>query len=221
MSGYPPEKHCLPKELSLMFPAFRGSLQPPLEGLLPNDDIQLMLKTASGPEAAAAFALLVDRYTGRIRSYFRRHLGDFSQADDLTQEVFLRVYRARQRYRPQASFATWIFHIARNVLRNHHRSHFRHPSVPLCNHGHARNPLRGEPDTPNSSLERAERDALIRKALGSLNERKRAALQLHQMEDRSCAEVGELLRMTPKAAKSLLHRARHELKSHLEKLQIR
>ena len=78
-----------------------------------------------------AFAELVGRYWTRVFGRFCRQLGDRQEAEDLTQDVFLRLYRSRKRYRPEAKFATWLFHITQNVARNALRSRRRRPCTSL------------------------------------------------------------------------------------------
>ncbi len=143
-----------------------------------------------------------------------------TEAEDLTQEVFLRLYRSRHRYQPRARFATWLFFIARNVARNARRSHRRRPSVQLNESAEEHRSLlemllfsRGE--HPSGSVERAELNAVVRSAVAGLGGRKRAALELYQFQHRSYAEVAEVLNTTAKAAKCLLYRARLELREAL------
>ena len=88
-----------------------------------------MLAVRDGDETA--FAELEARYRTRVLGWFCRRLGDRVEAEDLTQEVFLRLYRARASYQPRARFATWVFHITQNVARNALRSRRRHPCVRL------------------------------------------------------------------------------------------
>src|SRR5260370_10349562 len=92
-------------------------------------DVCQMLRVQGGE--TAAFANLVEHYWPQVFGRFYRRLGDRQEAEDLAQDVFLRLYRYRQRYQPRAKFATWVFHIAQNVLRNALRSRRRHPAVQL------------------------------------------------------------------------------------------
>src|SRR5947208_15025974 len=92
-------------------------------------EVQLMSRVRAGDEAA--FRQLQERYAGRVLGYFCKQLRDRAEAEDLTQEVFLRLYRSRDRYQPRARFATWIFHIAHNVARNAMRSRRRRPCLRL------------------------------------------------------------------------------------------
>ena len=155
--------------------------------------------------------------TARASSgWFCRRLGDRSEAEDLTQEVFLRLYRSRHSYQPRACFATWLFHITQNVARNALRSRRRRPTVRLdaaaAEPGMAETllPDRGEP--PSRPLERDELAGVVRAAVAGLAGRQRTAVELHQFHDRTYAEVAAELDMTPKAAKSLLYRARNQLR---------
>src|SRR5438067_13786066 len=92
-------------------------------------DIDLMLRV--GADDASAFSELLERYRTRLFGHFFRILNNRQDAEDLTQEVFLRLYRSRKRYQPRARFATWLFHITQNVARNALRSRRRRPCLHL------------------------------------------------------------------------------------------
>jgi RNA polymerase sigma-70 factor (ECF subfamily) len=182
-------------------------------------EVALMLRVADGDESA--FAELACRYTPRVYGHFCRQLSDRAEAEDLTQEVFLRLYRSRLRYRPRASFSTWMFHIAQNVLRNALRTRRRRPCLRL-DVGPGSDSERGSgvlhsahTDSPSRPLERSELADVVRSAVSELASRQRTAVELHQFEDRTYAEVAAELDMTPKAAKSLLYRARNQLRDRL------
>jgi RNA polymerase sigma-70 factor (ECF subfamily) len=171
-----------------------------------------------------AFAELVRAYWPRIFGRFVRWLGDRQDAEDLAQEVFLRLYRARLRYQPRAKFATWLFHITKNVARNALRSRKRRPCVrlgALLAAGHeaeVERVLADGSDSPSQPLERSELAHVVRDAVSGLGGRQRRALELYQFEDRSYAEIAAKMAMSPKAAKSLLYRARNQLRAHLTRL---
>lgn len=181
---------------------------------LADPDVKLMLRVQQ--DDMEAFAELTQRYGRRVLGYFRRQIENRTEAEDLTQEVFLRLYRYRERYQPRARFATWIFFIARNVARNARRSQHRHPCVNLDGRGGDDSPLASllspGADTPSSPLERDELARVVRSAVARLAGRQRLALELHQFEEQTYAEVGAKLHMTAKAAKSLLYRARNQLR---------
>ena len=169
-------------------------------------EVRLMLRVRDGDESA--FAELEACYRTRVLGWFCRRLGDRAEAEDLTQEVFLRLYRARAGYQPRARFATWVYHITQNVARNALRSRRRRPCVYLdaaaseTGQLEANRPAAG--DSPSRPLERAELAGVVR-----------AAVELHQFEDWTYTEVAAELDMTPKAAKSLLYRARNQLRTAL------
>jgi RNA polymerase sigma-70 factor (ECF subfamily) len=186
---------------------------------LDDPDVRLMLRVRDGD--AAAFAELSERYSARVLGFFCRQVRDRSEAEDLTQEVFLRLYRARKSYEPRALFATWVFHITQNVARNALRSRRRRPAVRLdattSDEGRLRETMLADRgDAPSRPLERTELADVVREAVATLGCRQRAAVELHQFEDRSYAEVAAELDMTPKAAKSLLYRARNQLRNVLQ-----
>jgi RNA polymerase sigma-70 factor, ECF subfamily len=182
---------------------------------LDDPEVRLMLRVQAGE--TAAFAELERRYGPRVFGYFCRQLGDRADAEDLTQEVFLRLYRARHTYRPRARFATWAFHITQNVARNALRSRRRRPCVrleagPAADGDLLEALLSDRAEAPSRPLERDEVAGVVRAAVAGLADRQRAAVELHQFEDRTYAEVAAELDMTPKAAKSLLYRARNQLR---------
>lgn len=179
-------------------------------------EVALMLRVQQ--DEPGAFADLVELYWSRIFGRFYRQLGDRQEAEDMAQDVFMRLYRSRKRYRPEAKFATWLFHISQNVTRNALRSRRRRPCVPLTQLGGVDEeglsecllPQRDE--MPSYPAEQAEVVHVVRAAVASLAGRQRAALELHQFQHRTYTEVAAEMDMTPKAAKSLLHRARIQLR---------
>jgi RNA polymerase sigma-70 factor (ECF subfamily) len=176
-------------------------------------EVRLMLRVRDGD--AAAFLELERVYRTRVLGWFCRRLGDRAEAEDLTQEVFLRLYRARRSYRPRARFATWVFHITQNVARNALRSRRRRPCVRLeaaAEPGLVETLLPDRAEPPSRPMERAELAGVVRAAVAALAGRQRAAVELHQFGDRTYREVAAELDMTPKAAKSLLYRARNQLR---------
>jgi len=182
-------------------------------------EVRLMLRVKGGQPGA--FEELVERYWPRIFGRFYKQLGDRQEAEDLAQDVFLRLYRNRRHYQPRASFATWIYHIARNVARNAVRSRLRRPCLSL---GQVMRPehedtcaqwLRARrQESPMRPLERQEAALVVRGAVAALARRQRTALEL-QFLDCTYSEIAAELNMTPKAAKSLLYRARLQLRASL------
>src|SRR6185312_9485654 len=151
---------------------------------LRDPDIRLMLRVRDGDDAA--FAELVERFQHRLVAVMHHLLGSLHEAEDLAQEAFLRVYRTRKKYRPQAKFSTWLFTIANNL---------------------ALNALRDKKRRPTLSLEVQE---------SGLNERQRVAIVLNKFEDMNYAEIAEVMGLSQKAVKSLLSRARTKLREALQ-----
>lgn len=185
------------------------------------DDPEVGLMLRVQDDDAAAFGELVRRYWTRIFARLYRQLGDRQEAEDRAQEVFLRLHRSRRSYRPRAKFSTWLFHIANNVARNAVRTRRRHPSVPLGQLVQNEKADLGDEllakrwEAPWRALERAELADVVRRAVSQLADRQRTALVLHQFHDHTYSEVAAELDMSPQAAKSLLYRARSQLRASL------
>ncbi|MCP5070004.1 MAG: sigma-70 family RNA polymerase sigma factor [bacterium] len=178
-----------------------------------DEDVQLMLAFAGGDESA--FDALFDRWAGRLLRFLERMVKDSAVAEELLQESFLRVHRAKDRYRPEARFSTWLYTIAGNVARNELRRPFRrspHESTERDLEGDAV-PLvlvSTEPATDDVVEARRQGDA-VEVALAQLPERQRAALWLASVEGLSYSEVAEALDTTEKSVKALVHRGRTAL----------
>src|SRR5262249_27502918 len=180
-------------------------------------DIRLMLRVRD--DEAGAFEELVGRFQHRLVGVMHHLVGNAEEAEDLAQEVFLRVYRARKKYRPRAKFSTWLFTIANNLALNQLRSRRRKPVVPLDVRDSG--PLGPRPaeqlvhdraKQPVQRMQQQELAAIIRQALDGLNERQRAAVVLNKFEDMNYNEIAEVMGLTTKAVKSLLSRARTNLR---------
>jgi RNA polymerase sigma-70 factor (ECF subfamily) len=169
-----------------------------------------------------AFAELLKQYWTRIFGRLFRCFRDRQEAEDLCQEVFLRLYRSRKSYAPTAKLGTWLYHITQNVARNAIRSRRRRPvqrwsSLPAeAPWDQAEQPRRNRIEPPSRVLERRELARLVRAAVSDLACRQRTALELHQFQDHTYVEVAQAMAMSPKAAKSLLYRARNQLRILLE-----
>jgi RNA polymerase sigma-70 factor (ECF subfamily) len=180
-------------------------------------DVGLMLRVQQ--DDAEAFEQLVHKYQERVLNVFYQLLGDAEEAEDLTQEVFLRVYRSRKRYKPTARFSTWLFTIVNNLALNARRDRRRRPTRPfdmLRSSPESEAPveqlLKDPAKSAASGLAQAEMAALVRRALDQLNERQRLALILHKYEDMSYTEIGAVMNLGTAAVKSLLARARAHLR---------
>ncbi len=180
-----------------------------------------MLAWAAGDEAA--FERLVHAYTGSVHGLLTRFLGPVPEREDLTQEVFLRVIRARDRYQPSARFTTWLYRIVFNLAANHREKQRMRRAQSLDAEADGERGGRPEPvdvryELPAARLERlSDRDA-VRAAIDALPENQRMALVLAKYEELPYAEIAEVLDSTPKAIKSLIHRARETLRRNLASL---
>ena len=181
-------------------------------------DVRLMLAFQKGDDLA--FQELVERNHARVIGLIHRFITDASDAEDLAQEVFLRVYRARQSYQPAAKFSTWLFRIAANISLNALRSRSnRRDNVSLDQVAESQDGPREIPDpsspAPDHHLREAELSEKVREAIRALPEKQQVAVILNKYEDMSYADIGRALGCSPTAVKSLLARARDNLKGHL------
>jgi RNA polymerase sigma-70 factor (ECF subfamily) len=189
---------------------------------LQDPDVRLMLQVRD--DNAAAFDELMLRYQNRLVTVLEHLTGRRDQAEDLAQEVFLRVYRARKRYLAGAKFSTWLYTIANRVAANARRSSFRRPEVNLTIRPNDSSgasaldkmALAASGAMPSRQLDKAELRDVVRAALGELSERQRMAVLLSKFEDMSYADIAATMEMSPQAVKSLLSRARVNLKQILE-----
>ncbi len=189
---------------------------------LQDPDVRLMLKVRD--DNAAAFDELMLRYQNRLVTVLEHLVGRRDQAEDLAQEVFLRVYRARKRYVAGAKFSTWLYTIANNVAANALRSRSRRPEVNVSTRPTESGSI-GMLDKmavaasgamPARQMDKAELRDIVREALQGLSERQRMAVLLNKFEDMSYADIATTMEMSPQAIKSLLSRARVNLKELLE-----
>lgn len=183
---------------------------------LGDPDVILMLEVGEGN--AAAFEELVLRYQARLLSVIAHVVGSRDSAEDIVQEVFLRVYRARKSYKPSAKFSTWLFKIAHNVAANAIKSIARRHEVKLDAGGPmGANPLEaialaGSGQTPSRQIDKLETREIVRLAVDTLEHRQRMAVLLSKFEGMGYAEIAEIMEMSPQAVKSLLFRARDNLR---------
>jgi len=181
-------------------------------------DVGLMLRFQKGEELA--FQELVERNHGRVVGLIYRFISDASEAEDLAQEVFLRIYRARKTYKPTAKFSTWMFRITANVSLNalRSRSH-RKDDVSINQVTDFGDGPRAMPDPeakmPDHDLHQAELQAKVREAIAELPEKQQVAVVLNKYEGMSYAEIASTIGCSTLAVKSLLARARDNLKDHL------
>jgi RNA polymerase sigma-70 factor (ECF subfamily) len=178
-----------------------------------------MAKLVDGHDAALND--LMDRHDTAVFHFLCRMLGNEDDARDLAQETFVRVFRARDRYRPDQKFSTWLFTIAANLARNRLRWRSRHPNVSLNSESEATDSTLGDAlpsnnPAPDEIAVAAERAKAVRAAVQDLPADMREAIALCEWEDLAIAEAAAILRCTPKAVESRLYRARQLLREKLK-----
>lgn len=185
-------------------------------------DVRLMLRVREND--AEAFQQLVDKHQNRLVMILEHLISDRSQAEDLAQDVFLRVYRAREKYVPTAKFSTWLYTITHNVASNALRKSSRRKEVNLISSPSGSMPVRPL-DTmakdksalmPTRQLDRNEMANILHEAIQSLVPRQRMAMMLSRFEEMSYIEIAETMGLSTQAVKSLLSRARKNLRTILE-----
>jgi RNA polymerase sigma-70 factor, ECF subfamily len=183
-------------------------------------DAEIMLRVREGDEAG--FSILIEKYRKQIVHFMFRMARNQAVAEELAQEVFLRVYRSRQTYRAEAKFSTWLYRIATNLGVNHARDTKYERT--------AQNVYLDQPDaetgtTPDvadktisaeQELVRDERMAAIRKHVMALPERQRTAVLMHKYQEMDYKEIGSVLKLSESATKSLLFRAYQTLRENLK-----
>jgi RNA polymerase sigma-70 factor, ECF subfamily len=197
-----------------------GTLQPAMAGAESYTDAEVMLRVKAGDQSA--FDFLVQKYRRPLVSFMYRMARNTAAAEDLAQEVFLRVYRSRQTYEASAKFTTWLYRIATNLAVNHARdTRHERPEVTVS---------LDEPDqetgttldvadgtiTAEESLVRRERMAAIRSKVEALPERQRLAVIMHKYQQMDYKQIADVLKLSESATKSLLFRAYQTLREQLK-----
>jgi RNA polymerase sigma-70 factor, ECF subfamily len=178
------------------------------------EDLDHDLIRAIGAGDRQAFETLVRRHQGSVISFVYRHIGDRPTAEDLTQEVFLRIYRAASEFEPRAKVQTWIFKIAYNLCLNElkrlRRLRGLHEEL-------AAQKMREDEGAATSAIHRRELEEEILNALRQLPENQRAALLLRASEGLSYLEISHVLSVSVSSVESLIFRARVHLRETLGK----
>jgi RNA polymerase sigma-70 factor (ECF subfamily) len=190
-------------------------------------DVRLMLQVRD--DASGAFEALVERYQNRLVGILFHLIGSREEAEDLTQDVFLRVYRARKGYRPRARFSTWLFTIANHLALNHLRGKGRNPVITMGagasagdGDSSAASPIApiaqrlvARDGSPSAQMRQVELSDVVREALDVLGEDQKLAVLLNKFEEMSYGEIAQVMNRSPAAVKSLLARARSQLRDQL------
>jgi len=183
-------------------------------------DVQLMLEAKAGDDTS--FETLLQRYRTPVINFLFRMVRDTATAEDLTQEVFIRVYRARGKYAPSAKFTTWLFRIATNLALNRIRDSRHQQSeisidAPVGEDEQVMELPAREVRVDQMMLER-DRAQFIRNAVEALPEKQRIAVLLHKYEEMDYVEIAKVLDCSEAALKSILFRAYETLRVQLAPL---
>jgi RNA polymerase sigma-70 factor, ECF subfamily len=180
------------------------------------EDVRLMQLIAGGD--TTAFEQLIERHQTLVAGTVARMLGSNSDVEDIAQQVFIRVWKSAGRYVARAKFTTWLLKITRNLVFNEMRRAKRHPHLPVQIDPEAEEmPLKDEAMvTPDATLLQAELQGEIEKAIMLLPDTQRMALVLRRYEELSYEEIADVLDLSVPAVKSLLFRARTELRERLK-----
>jgi RNA polymerase sigma-70 factor (ECF subfamily) len=183
-------------------------------------DAEIMLRVREGDDAG--FDLLIEKYRKPIIHFMFRMVHNQAVAEELAQEVFLRVYRSRQSYRAEAKFTTWLYRIATNLGVNHARD-TKHERAAQNVYLDQPDPETGTtPDVADSrptiefEIVRDERMRAIRQHVLALPERQRTAVLMHKYQGMDYKQIGEVLKLSESATKSLLFRAYQTLREKLK-----
>jgi len=181
-----------------------------------------MLRLREGQDGDEAFDELVRRNTGKVHGIIYRFLGSGAQVEDLTQEVFLRVYRTASRYVPTAKFSTWLYRVTANLCFNVMRSLRKGRALQVDSRDGTDGDsfFRSLPDGrhagPHERLDAAELQEKVAAAISNLPGSQKIAIILNKYEDKSYEDISAILQCSAMAVKSLLSRARDNLRQALQ-----
>jgi RNA polymerase sigma-70 factor, ECF subfamily len=206
--------------LSGLSPASASTLQPALAGAENYTDAEIMLRVKAGDQSA--FDFLVQKYRRPLINFMYRMARNTAAAEDLAQEVFLRVYRSRQSYEATAKFTTWLYRIATNLAVNHARDTRKERPEVTVSLDEADEETGTTMDvadagmTAEEALVRHERLAAIRAKVEALPERQRLAVIMHKYQQMDYKQIADVLKLSESATKSLLFRAYETLRDQLK-----
>jgi RNA polymerase sigma-70 factor (ECF subfamily) len=182
-------------------------------------DAQLMLRVKEGD--SASFALLLERHRTPVIHFLYRMVQNQAVAEELAQEVFLRVYRAREGYEPAAKFTTWLFRIATNMALNHLRDGKAERLEESLDEAAETAPCRQAPDRQPTIEQRMVAEVRlreVRQAIAALPAKQRAAVLMHKYHEIDYTQIARVLSCSEPALKSLLFRAYETLRARLAHL---
>jgi len=181
----------------------------------PSEDAALMRRVQAGDEAA--LGTLMERWELAVKSVIARIVLNTSEAEELAQETFVRVWQQRGRFRAGAEFRPWVFSIAINLARNRLRWWRRRPVVSLHEWSDTTGAGSKEKGAGAERLEAQERAVAVREAIAALPVELREAIVLFEYEQMSHAEIAVTVGATPKAVETRIYRARERLREALKR----
>lgn len=185
-----------------------------------DEDARVMVAVANGDKAA--FARLFDRHQASVVRFCRRFVGDEARAEELAQDVFVKLYRSAKSYQPTARFKTYLFRVATNTCLNDKRRPSAKAEVLEANvtdDGPSVFDTEADASTPMHALEAKELEAAVQRAMKKMSERERAAFAMCRFEGMAYRDIADALEATESAVKSLIHRATVQVMKHLAALQ--
>jgi len=184
--------------------------------IISDDDILLMSRFQKGD--IKAFEELIHKYEDKILNTVYRYVGERNTAEDLAQETFIRVFKARHSFKPTNTFSAWLFSIAVNLCLNYIRDSKKRRTISLFS-GEDDSPISIKDEnakTASDNFKRLELKIAVRDALNSLPEKQKMAVILNRYDEYSYEEIAKIMNLSLTAVKSLLFRARESLKEKLK-----
>lgn len=186
----------------------------PMSDAPPDADILAMQRLAAGDDLA--LNEIMNRWKEKVAAFLKRMTGDPDAAVDLAQETFVRLYQSCGSYTPSAAFPAYLFRIAANLGRNHHRWRRSHPTVTLGDEERIGIESPDHHSSPDADMENGERMLAVEAAIAALPPELREAMLLFTYEDMSYAQIAKVAHCSSKAVETRIYRARQILKSVLK-----
>ncbi len=177
--------------------------------------LMLSFCNGDGKESELAFGELVERYKNKLVNYIHKYIDDYDRAEEIAQEVFIRVYRSKNRYEVKAKFSTFVYRIALNLSYNEVRDRNRRKTEPTDEFSDI---IMKDVRTPENLYERDETERIIHKEISNLKDKYRDVIILCDIEGNSYKQAAEILDISVGTVQSRLSRGRIKLKQKLEKI---
>jgi RNA polymerase sigma-70 factor (ECF subfamily) len=189
----------------------------PAHAASPNDAIEALIRRCLRGDQAA-WELIVRQYRRKVFNTAYKFVGRHEQAEDLTQDIFLKIFKSLGTFDSRANFQTWLISISRNLCIDHYRR-VRKERETIDHHVDANelSPVSREP-SPMAGLERRDRVSLLRHAMAKQPDTLRTAVLMRDIQEMSYQEIADTLRLPEGTVKSRINRGRTELARHVKRL---